>query len=247
MKLCLDIGNSTVAIGLFAGQRLVQRASLFHGGKLISEKFQEFLEKFLGARSVRRAGLISVVPKFIPEAEQAVARLLRLHPRVITVKSLGTMKHGYRHPQRLGIDRLINGLAARRLYGAPCLVVDIGTAITCDAVDRAGRFLGGAIAPGPDLMAGSLWQHTALLPEVRIARQRRAIGRDTEESIRSGIYWGTLGLVQELVRRMSAEISGRPRVILTGGRAQTFRNMLPGYRYDPDLTLKGVALACDDV
>lgn len=246
MRLCLDIGNSTVAAGLFRGRRLVQRASLPHGGRLTAAMLREFLERILGPHPVRQAGLISVVPPFVSEAERAVVKLLGIHPRVITVSSLGAMKIDYRHPQRLGIDRLINGLAARHLYGLPCLVVDIGTAITCDAVDAAGRFLGGAIAPGPELMADSLRRRTALLPEVGIERMRRAIGRDTEESIRSGIYWGTIGLIQELVRRMSAELGGRPRLILTGGRARTFRADLKGYRYDPDLTLKGVALACEE-
>lgn len=246
MKLCLDIGNSTMAMGLVNGGRMVQRARLDHGGRLTAELVHSFLERVLGSRSVRRAALISVVPSMADEAAQAAGRLLNVQPRVITVQAMSFMKHGYRTPKKLGVDRLVNAFAAWRLYGAPAVVVDIGTAITWDAVDRSGKYLGGAIAPGPGTMAQSLHRNAALLPELAVKRQARATGRDTEECIRSGIYWGTAAMLRELASMIGREVGGRPRMLVTGGAAPLFLPELKGFRHDPDLTLKGIGLAYDE-
>jgi type III pantothenate kinase len=236
-----------MAAGLFGGGRIVQRARLEHGGRLTSELAHSFLERVLGSRSVRRAALISVVPHFAEEASQAVRRLLNVSPRAITVQAMSFMKHTYRAPKKLGVDRLVNAYAAWRLYRGPAVVVDIGTAITWDAVDRSGRFLGGAIAPGPGIMAQALHRHTALLPEIEVKRPARAAGRDTEECIRSGIYWGTAAMVSELAARIGRQADGRPKLILTGGAAALFAAELKGFRHDPDLTLKGIGLASDQM
>lgn len=245
MILCLDIGNSTMAMGLAGGGKIVQRARLEHGGRLTAELAHSFLERALGSRSVRRAALVSVVPQFAEEAAAAAGRLLNVQPRVITSQSMSFMKNAYRTPRKLGADRLVNAYGAWRLYGGPAVVVDIGTAITWDAVDRAGKYLGGAIAPGPGTMAQSLHSHTALLPEPAVRRPARAAGRDTEECIRSGIYWGTAAMVRELAARIGREAGGRPRMLLTGGAAPLFLPELGGFRHDPELTLKGIALACE--
>lgn len=224
---------------------MVQRARLEHGGRLTADLAHSFLERTLGSRSVRRAALISVVPQFAEEAAMAVSRLLNVQARVITVQSMTFMKHSYRVPRKLGADRLVNAYAAWKLHGAPAVVVDIGTAVTWDAVDRTGRYLGGAIAPGPGTMARALSRNTALLPELTVRRQARATGRDTEECIRSGIYWGTAAMVRDLAARIGREAGGRPRMLLTGGAAALFLPELKSFVHDPDLTLKGIGLACD--
>ncbi len=247
MRLCLDIGNSTMAMGLWAGGRIVQRARLEHGGRLTDGMAHSFLERSLGSRSVRRASLISVVPQFAEEAARAVGRLLKVPVKALTVQAMPFMKHAYHKPRKLGVDRLVNAYAAWRLYGGPAVVVDIGTAITWDAVDSDGKFLGGAIAPGPGTMAQALHRNTALLPEPPVKRQARAIGRDTEECIRSGIYWGTAAMVRQLAAQIGREAGGRARMLVTGGAAPLFLPHLKGFRHDPDLTLKGIALAGDRI
>ncbi len=243
MMLCLDIGNSTLAAGLWRQGRIVQRSSLEHGGKLTAEMAHVFLERFLGSLSVKRAALMTVVPQFGDEAEEAIRRLLNIKPFQATVHTLSFIKHSYRSSQRPGVDRLVNVLAASAIYRGPAVVVDIGTAITWDAVDERGRFLGGAIAPGPGTMAWALHHRAALLPETSLRPPARALGRNTEDCLRSGIYFGTAAMVQDLAARLVREIGGRPKKILTGGGAPLFIKILRDFRYDPDLTLKGLALA----
>lgn len=244
MILCLDIGNSTLSLGLFRDGSIIRKSGMEHGGRLTRETARRFLRVWLGSRPVRRAAVISVVPSFTDEVCRAVERLLGVRPRVVTVRSMTLMKHDYRCPRRLGVDRLVNAYAAWKLYGAPAVVVDIGTAITWDAVGRGGRFLGGAIAPGPGTMARALKSHTAMLPALAVRRPARATGRDTWECIRSGIYWGTSAMVRELAARIGREAGGRARMIATGGAAKIFLPELKGFSHDPDLTLKGIGLAC---
>lgn len=244
MILCLDIGNSTLALGLFRDGRITRRTGLEHGGRLTSETAYRFLKSSLGSQPVRRAALISVVPNFTENVSRAVDRLLGIRPWVITIRSMKLMKHRYRCPGRLGMDRLINAYAAWKLYGAPAVVVDIGTAITWDAVDRSGMFLGGAIAPGPGTMARALKAYTSMLPLLALTKPPRAAGRETGECLRSGIYWGTSAMVRELTDRIGWEVGGPIKKIVTGGAAKIFLPVLKGYRHDPDLTLKGIGLAC---
>jgi type III pantothenate kinase len=242
--LCLDIGNSTLSLGLFRDGSIVLRCGLEHGGRLARDTAYRFLKRSLGSRPVRRAAVISVVPPFTRQVSRAVEQLLGASPRAVTVRSMGFMRHDYRSPLRLGVDRLVNAYAAWKLYGAPAVVVDIGTAITWDAVGRHGRYLGGAIAPGPGTMARALGSLTAMLPEVAVRKPTRAVGRNTGECIRSGIYWGTSAMVRELAERAGREAGGRAKTIVTGGAARIFLSEMKGFRYDPDLTLKGIGLAC---
>ncbi len=244
MILCLDIGNSTLTLGLFRDGRITRRSGLEHGGRLTFKTACRFLKRSLGTWPGRRAAVISVVPNFTDEVSQAVEHLLGVRPRVITVRSMWLMKHDYHCPKRLGVDRLVNAYAAWKLYGAPAVVVDIGTAITWDAVGGGGRFLGGAIAPGPGAMARALKSQTAMLPMLSVRKPGRAVGRDTDGCIRSGIYWGTAAMVRELAARIGREAGGGARMIATGGAADIFLPELKGFRYDPDLTLKGIGLAC---
>jgi len=247
MNLCLDIGNSTVALGLFSGSKLMQRTKLDHGRRLNQEMVHTFLERSLGSRSVQRAAIVSVVPEYTEQAAQAVQQLLNVTPAIITVQTFKGIKHAYRSPKKLGTDRLVNAYAAWRLYGAPAVAVDIGTAITWDAVDRRGTYLGGAIAPGPGTMAAALHQQTTQLPQLAAKRVAAGIGRDTDECIRAGIYWGVVAMVRELAERMKKQLGGKARVIVTGGAGALFMPDMKGMMLDGDLTLKGINLALEEM
>ena len=152
-------------------------------------------------------------------------------------------------PERVGIDRLINAMAANRLRRSGCaaVVVDAGTAITVDAVSRDGAFLGGAILPGPATSARALHQYTDLLPLVDPWQRRAApapLGTDTASAIESGLFWGTLGAIRELIAQLQEAAGAPANVILTGGAAAALAERLgPPARYVPHLTLAGIALA----
>ncbi len=149
-------------------------------------------------------------------------------------------------PEQTGHDRLLDCLAAEKIYGSPLIVVDCGTAVTFNRIDGTGAFMGGAIAPGLGLMARSLAVGCAGLPSVDIgaAKQPSLLGRDTESAIRSGVENGYLAMVELLVERFLAEAEKGCRVVVTGGDGPLFVSRTSCVDYhDPDLVLKGLALA----
>jgi len=172
----------------------------------------------------------------------AVKQLLEVNCLVVDSSSLKGFKTFYRSPRQLGCDRLVSSYAASRIYGNPAIIVDIGTAITWDAVDESGRHLGGAIAPGPLTMSRALNDKTALLPLASFKKARTAVGCDTISSIESGLYWGTIGMVKELITAISGEIKGRPKIIITGGLAELAGSHLKRTIVDQLLIYKGLNL-----
>jgi type III pantothenate kinase len=151
------------------------------------------------------------------------------------------------NPAEAGADRLVNAFAGLRLYGAPVIVVDMGTATTFDVVDATGAFVGGAIAPGMALGAQALASQTALLPSIELALPKYAIGTNTVAAMQSGIVIGYIGLVRELVATITAELAGnrgqQPRVILTGGLSRTdWAEEIHADEIEPELTLRGLVL-----
>ena len=145
------------------------------------------------------------------------------------------------YPSEVGADRIINAMAAYNLYGGPLIVVDFGTATTFDCVSAAGGYLGGAIAPGIEISREALFARAAQLASVPMSRPKRAIGKNTAESLQSGVIWGYAGQVDGIVRRQKKELGGRVRVIATGGLA-TFISPYSETieEVDPLLTLNGL-------
>ncbi|MEO0394066.1 MAG: type III pantothenate kinase, partial [Pseudomonadota bacterium] len=146
-------------------------------------------------------------------------------------------------PDEVGADRLVNAIAAGALYDKPAIVIDFGTATTFDVVDAAGAYIGGIIAPGPNLSVQALHLAAAKLPPVSIKPTAKTIGRNTVDAMQSGVFWGYVGLIEGLLARVSAELAQKPVVITTGGLGRLFHEQLPGIdHYDPDLTLNGLRL-----
>ena len=152
----------------------------------------------------------------------------------------------YPHPETIGPDRLANALAARHRFGAPVVVVDFGTAVTFDVVDRAGDYIGGIIAPGLAAMTDYLHEKTALLPRIRIREIHSPIGKTTEQAMLVGAVHGYRGLIRELIRELKRELNTRRLpVVATGGYARLIAAKLPEISaVDPLLTLEGLRLLC---
>jgi type III pantothenate kinase len=184
----------------------------------------------------------------VPDATRAVGVLLRrefgLRPLVLSPATLRGVGLDYPRPQTIGPDRLANAIAARHLLGAPCVVVDFGTAVTFDIVDRRGCYIGGVIAPGLAAMTDYLHEKTALLPRIRIRSPRSIIGRSTEEAMLAGAVHGYRGLVRELLRGLHRELGERRvPVAATGGYAGLIARELPEIQtVRPHLTLDGLRL-----
>ena len=148
------------------------------------------------------------------------------------------------NPQTVGIDRLLNALAAYRRTKSSTIVIDFGTAITIDIVSKEGEFLGGLILPGIGTSAYALNKQTALLPEVNIKRPEKIIGKNVEDAIKAGIYFGTVGSVIHIIKELRRIYGDLKYTIATGGDAKIFKKDIPEIdKFIPCLTLEGIRLA----
>ena len=146
----------------------------------------------------------------------------------------------------MGADRIVNGVAAFAAYGGPVIVVDFGTATTFDVVTRKGEYVGGVICPGVGISADALFQRAARLPRIDVRKPSRVVGRTTVGAMESGLFYGYVGMVEGLVRRMTDELGGQTLVVATGGLAQVISPEIPLIRHvDPDLTLHGLRIVWD--
>lgn len=224
MLLAVDVGNTTTGVALFDGDRLVHHWWLTTLRERTADELGLTLLGLMrvdGAAPgrVEGAAVSSVVPSQTEPWRQACRRFFGVEALVVGPDVDAGIEIGYRFPEELGADRIVNAVAARHLYGAPVIVVDFGTATTFDVVDTQGRYLGGAIAPGVAISAEALFEHAARLPRVELKRPPSVIGRTTVESMQSGIVFGFAGQVDAVVRRIHRELGCRTRVVATGGLA----------------------------
>lgn len=203
------------------------------------------LSRFVGKNRVTGVAVCSVVPKATGKAEKQIEALWRLKMFQLNYKSLLGIGIDYPAPQTIGPDRLANALAARHDFGAPVVVVDFGTAVTFDVVNKRGDYVGGIIAPGLAVMTSYLHEKTALLPEIRIREVSAIVGKSTEEAMLIGAVHGYRGLIRELILKLKRELKCRQLpVVATGGYAKLMAMKLPEIvAVDPLLTLKGLQLA----
>lgn len=243
MILLLDIGNTHTHLGLAANGKLRRTLDIptrnWFSGTAASD-----LKKFLAGRTPKAAALCSVVPDATPLAVLAVEQICKMAPCELTSKTVRGIGIDYPKPQTIGPDRLANALAARELFGAPSVVVDFGTAVTFDVVDRSGSYVGGIIAPGLNVMTDYLHEKTALLPKIQIRDTRGIVGKSTEQAMLIGAVHGYRGLIRELVKALRTELKARRLpVIATGGYADLIAAEMPEITaVRPNLTLQGLQI-----
>lgn len=253
MLLVVDIGNSNLTACPVRDGALgsVRRAATDRGWT--ADQLELLLDGLLRLDGHRLDEITAIAcASVVPSLTAALGRLADARLIPLRLATAGHLPLPVRldRPSEVGADRLVNALAAARLYGAPAVVADVGTAITVDAVARDGAFLGGAIAAGPDLGLRALAERTAKLPPVAFAEPARAIGRDTVDALRAGAVFGWRDLVTGLIVRVRGELAAlegvRPdevRTILTGGfAASEWAHGIEVDVVDPILTLKGLAL-----
>jgi type III pantothenate kinase len=243
MILLLDIGNTNTHLGLANSRRVVRQADLPTAAWLGSTA-PGLMARFARGARLEGAALCSVVPSVTPLACAAIKRLWRLPCLELTPKTLRGVGIDYPRPRTIGPDRLANAVAAQHRFGAPVVVVDFGTAVTFDVVDRARNYVGGIIAPGLAAMTDYLHEKTALLPCIRIREVTSPIGKSTEQAMLVGAVHGYRGLVRELIRELKRELQARRLpVVATGGYAHLIASKLQEITcVDPLLTLDGLRL-----
>jgi type III pantothenate kinase len=254
MLLAIDIGNTNVTVGLLRNGALVSTRRAATQPRATADEFELTIDGLLrlddaAFGDVDAIACASVVPALTAHVETIATR--RERPRTRAAAGIVPIPVRTERPSEVGADRLVNALAAGRLYGTPAVVVDFGTATTFDCVAVDGAYVGGAIAPGLELGLEALAARTAKLPRIELRAPDRAIGRDTVSAMQAGTVFGYQALAAGLlarIRRELADASGiRPadvHAILTGGlSAAPWARDLEGVdAIDPDLTLKGLAI-----
>ncbi len=245
MILAVDIGNTNVNIGSFAGKKLTSHFCI-DNTSLAKQKTALRDKSYLFSESEN-----IIVASVNPEIESVFYKSLGIiHQRKILkigreIKlRIPTLVE---NPQRVGIDRLLNALAAYRRTKTSTIVIDFGTAITIDIVSKKGEFLGGLILPGIKTSASALNKQTALLPEVEIGRPKKIIGKNSEDAIKAGIYYGTVGSVNHIIKELSRAHGDLEYTVATGGDAKILKKDIPEIdKFIPRLTLEGIRLAFED-
>ena len=250
MLLVADIGNTNSTFGVYhhgkTGPIATARTATQHDR--MPDEWYAILQPVLAAqgvdtRQVDGFVLSSVVPAVTRWLEEFSRRHLGVEPVLVSAALDLGLPIDADNPAEVGADRIVNALAALTRYGAPVICVDFGTALNFDVVDHRGHYLGGALAPGLVIALQALTSRAARLFEVDLVPPPAAIGTNTITAIQSGLVLGYVSLVEGMIARISAELQGKPKVIVTGGYAELFAKNSPMIdAYDPDLTIDGLQL-----
>jgi type III pantothenate kinase len=243
MILLFDIGNTHTHVGLANGSRVLRHINL-PTPAWFGDGAPQRLSDFVGRHRLTGAAVCSVVPTATAPVLATIRKCWQIIPVVLTHATVRGVGIDYPRPETIGPDRLANAVAARHEFGAPVIVIDFGTAVTFDIVNRQGDYFGGIIAPGLSAMTDYLHEKTALLPRIRIRETRALIGRNTEQAMLIGAVHGYRGLIRELLHELRRALATRKLpVIATGGYARLIAARLPAITaVRPLLTLEGLRL-----
>lgn len=248
MLLVLDVGNTNITIGAFNGEQLngrwrlrtIRDQTVDEWGILIRNIFAL---AGLNLSSVTGIIIASVVPVINDGLAEMVRKYLGREAMFVTPATDLGIKVLYDNPRDVGADRVVNGAAAWHIYGGPSVVVDLGTAITFDVISAAGEYRGGLICAGIGMAISGLFSKTALLPMVNFTEPEKLVGTNTMGSIQSGLYYGTLGMVDGILARLIEELGPNTVTVATGGNAALIRSGARLVQHvDEDLTLTGLRL-----
>ena len=248
MLLALDVGNTNITIGVFRGAELAAHWRLRTVHEQTADEWGILLRNLFALESLDNSavdGIIvaSVVPPLDSSLDLMAQRYFNTEPMFVTCRTDIGLGIRYDNPYEVGADRLVNGVAAYAKYGGPCVVVDLGTAITFDVISAGGDYLGGIIAAGIGISVEALFSKTARLPLVDFRAPVRLIGGSTVEAMQSGLYYGALGMIDGIVERLVAEMGPETKTVATGGQARLIaRDSRYLKQIDENLTLEGLRL-----
>lgn len=251
LLLTIDIGNTTVSLGLFEGRNLLRSWRIRTDRERTSDEYGVLLVDLFRnggyqPASIEGAIISSVVPPLTPVFVDTLNKAFRVDPMVVGPGLKTGMPILYDNPHEVGADRIVGSIAAFEKFGGPVVIVDFGTATTFDVVSARGEYLGGSIAPGVQIAAEALYLKTARLPRIELRKPGRVIGRTTVSSMQSGLYYGYIGLVTRIIEGIREEMGTEVQVIATGGFGSQF---VPDVKLikanEPDLLLEGLRILYD--
>jgi len=246
MLLVIDAGNTNIVFAVHDGGAWRGTWRLATSAQRTSDEYGVWLDALLAREGISAADVErAVIGTVVPAALYHLRRLCREWFGVEPIVARAALDWGFEikidNPEEVGADRLLNALAAHQKYQGPLVVVDFGTATTFDVVDEDGSYMGGVICPGINLSIEALHQAAARLPRIGIGRPQSVIGKSTIPAMRSGIYWGYVGLIEGLLVRIEAEFEKSLKAIATGGLAPLFAEGTTKLSViDADLTLDGL-------
>lgn len=248
MLLAIDAGNTNVTLGVFEGERLRATWRLAPDPNRLADEYAVLMLNLLAnenlqGQDVTAAVICSVVPDLEVRLDDVCRRYFGVRPLLVGTGVKTGLRILYDSPRDVGADRVADAVAAVKLYGAPLIVVDLGTGTVFDAISKDGDYVGGAIAPGLGIAAEALFQRAARLYRVELARPELAIGQNTVAAVQSGVIYGYVGLVEGIVARFKAELGGEAKVVATGGWAELIAKETDVIDVvDPNLTLTGLRM-----
>lgn len=249
MLLAVDVGNTDITFGLFRESELITRFRITTKMPRSSDEYGGVIcnvldQKGYSPKDITEVIIASVVPKMMYSFTSGIYKYLKCHPVVVGAGTRTGIRIETANPREIGPDRIVDAVSAYEQYGGPIIVVDFGTATTYDLVTDGGVFLGGIISPGIRISANALWNNTANLPEIEIKSPGVVIAKETVSSMQAGLFYGTIGQSEYIIRRMKEE-SGLAdvKVVATGGLGKIIADNTDEIQvYDSDLTLKGLQL-----
>ena len=248
MLLCIDSGNTNIVFAIFDDEdKLQNQWRISSNANRTADEFGILLGHLISLSNVTVADITaciiaSVVPASLYSLKSLCRDYFRFEPQVIGEAKIDLgIEVLVERPEEVGADRLVNAVSAYKTYEGPMIIIDFGTATTFDVINVHGSYIGGIIAPGVNLSIEALHMAAAQLPRVDIQRTIFVTGKNTIEAMQSGIYWGYVGLIEGLVKRISNEHGNNMTVIATGGLAGLFTKATKYIDLsDPDLTLRGL-------
>ncbi|MFN7914710.1 MAG: type III pantothenate kinase [Vicinamibacterales bacterium] len=251
MLLAIDVGNTNIVLGVFEGRELIRSWRLQTLRDRTADELGLAVDGLFAHGRIDRGrigGIVlgSVVPPLTNTVVGMLWKYFERKPLVVDPPVNSGMPILYSNPGEVGADRIVNAIAAFEQYGGngrPLIVCDFGTATTLDAVSANGEYLGGAICPGVTISADALFQRAARLPRIEVRKPATVIGRTTVGAMESGLFFGYVGMVEGLVRRMDAELGGNAVCVATGGLAVVIAPETHLIEHvDVELTLQGLRL-----
>jgi len=249
MLLALDAGNTNVTIGVFdADRKLGARWRLRTVHDQTADEWGILILNLLSLSSIAAGGIdgiaiSTVVPPLRTPLAEMSERYFRTRPLFVGSDTDTGLTIRYDNPSEVGADRIVNSVAAFQKYGGPCVIVDLGTAITFDVVSANAEYLGGIICPGIGISTAALFSRTARLPMVEFREPEKLIGTNTVESIQSGLFWGYVELIDGLAGKLIDQLGPDTKTVATGGQAQWLMHASKRLQHmEEDLTLEGLCL-----
>lgn len=252
MILLIDVGNTNVTIGVHDGSKIAASWRMTTNRDLTSDEIGITLRNYfimggINTSDIKGTIISSVVPPIMYSLTHAVRKYIGNEPITVTSESKMNLSIKYDNPKDVGADRLVNAVGAISKYKAPLIIIDFGTATTFCAVNEKNEYLGGVILPGIKISLNALFEKTAKLPKIEIAKPENVIGKNTVESMQAGMYYGYAGSVDTIVNKMKDELGGNVTVIATGGLSRMIAKEAKTIDItDSSLTLEGLKIIYDN-